>query len=139
MVRKSLKPYMFADGTLIPEGTFLAVPCDAVHLDAQKYRNPDKFDEGRYIRRRQSSSSNIPRDQLVTATPDFLAWGYGRAVCPGRFFAAAVMKLIMAHIILNYDIRLAEDVDDGKFEPWRSLDRWFGGGPSLKLEMRKHR
>jgi cytochrome P450 len=34
----------------------------------------------------------------------FLAWGHGRHACPGRFFAAHLMKIMLAHVLVNYDI-----------------------------------
>lgn len=47
---------------------------------------------------------------MVTAAPDHLVFGYGRHACPGRFFALAEIKLILAHMILTYDIKLENDV-----------------------------
>ncbi|KAJ7026187.1 hypothetical protein C8F04DRAFT_966687, partial [Mycena alexandri] len=36
---------------------------------------------------------------------DLLTFGYGRWVCPGRFFPTVQMKGVMAHILMNYDVR----------------------------------
>lgn len=49
-----------------------------------------------------------PRFQLVTTTTDYLAWGYGHHACPGRFYAAVVMKLVLAQIVIGYDIRFED-------------------------------
>jgi cytochrome P450 len=45
----------------------------------------------------------------VTVTKDFMAFGYGRHACPGRFFAANEIKLIMARILLDYDLKMPGD------------------------------
>jgi cytochrome P450 len=37
---------------------------------------------------------------------DFVAFGHGLRACPGRFFAADVLKLMLIHIVMNYDINL---------------------------------
>ena len=139
IVRKSLTTYTFADGTCIPEGTLVAVPCDTVHLDPQKYPNPKTFDGERFARRRQHSNGPTPKDQLTTAAPDFLAWGYGCAVCPGRFFAAAVMKLVMTHIILNYDIRLLDDSERDKDNRLLNPYWWFGTNNEMEFMLRERR
>ncbi len=42
---------------------------------------------------------------LATSTsPDNLHWGYGRNACPGRFMAAAEIKLSLAWILWHFDI-----------------------------------
>jgi hypothetical protein len=38
---------------------------------------------------------------LISETPS----GHGRDSCPGRFFAATVLKVIITHLLLNYDLR----------------------------------
>ena len=48
---------------------------------------------------------------LVTTTPDYLVWGYGRHACSGRFFAAVVLKLVLAHVILRYDVKFENGGD----------------------------
>lgn len=34
--------------------------------------------------------------------------GYGASACPGRFFAALAMKLILAHLLVHYEFRFPE-------------------------------
>ena len=41
---------------------------------------------------------------LSVPSDHFLAWGHGRHACPGRFFAAHLMKIMLAHVLVNYDI-----------------------------------
>ncbi len=41
----------------------------------------------------------------VTTSDTFLSFGHGRHACPGRFFAATEMKLLLAYIVMNYDIK----------------------------------
>lgn len=36
----------------------------------------------------------------------FLGFGHGRHACPGRFFASQEMKLMLAHIVMTYDVRV---------------------------------
>lgn len=97
MLRKARAAYTFADGTHVPAGALVGTACWAA--------DGERFEAGRFGGRAG------PGEQLGATAPDFLAWGYGRAACPGRFFAAAQMKLMLAHVVLNYDVRTS---DDGK-------------------------
>lgn len=113
MIRKTLKPFTFLDGTCLPTGTVLAVATQPQHLDANLHPSPDEFDGFRFskhhVQYQGSESGGGMRYQLVTTSPDFLAWGYGRHACPARFMAVMVLKTMFAHVVLNYDVRF-EDV-----------------------------
>jgi len=117
MVRKTLKPFTFLDGTRLPTGTVLAVATQPRHLDADLYPSPDLFDGFRFSKLHEQHHGFEPalgsggmRYQLVTTSPDFLAWGYGRHACPARFMAAMVLKTMFVHVVLNYDVRLEDGV-----------------------------
>ena len=42
----------------------------------------------------------------MTTSESFLPFGHGRHSCPGRFFASQEMKLMLAHIVMNYDVKI---------------------------------
>ena len=83
-----------------------------VHFDPSIYPDAYEFDGFRFEKLRERDSMDIddsgPRYQLAATSTDYLPWGYGKHACPGRFFAALEMKLIIAHLILNYDVRLEQ-------------------------------
>ncbi|KAF9528913.1 hypothetical protein CPB83DRAFT_853417 [Crepidotus variabilis] len=56
-----------------------------------------------------ASGQSEKRFGFVTTGLDSLAFGHGRHVCPGRYFAASELKLMMAHIVMNYDVRTIEE------------------------------
>jgi cytochrome P450 len=37
-----------------------------------------------------------------------ITFGHGTHACPGRFFASAEIKAIMAHLLQHYDIKMPE-------------------------------
>jgi cytochrome P450 len=43
---------------------------------------------------------------MVSSNQDYIAFGLGKHVCPGRFFAACELKFMFAHIISTYDVKL---------------------------------
>jgi cytochrome P450 len=51
----------------------------------------------------------------VSTSADYLSFGHGRHACPGRFFAANELKLLLAYMVLNYDIEPLEKRPDGKW------------------------
>lgn len=111
-MRKTLKPYTFSDGTHIPEGTFLYAGASEMHFDPVHYPEGEHFDGFRFANLRQQQGGDRynkegSRYQLATATSDYLAWGYGRNACPGRFFAALELKLMLAHLVANYDVKFS--------------------------------
>ncbi|KAL7268190.1 hypothetical protein RUND412_009197 [Rhizina undulata] len=101
-----VKDFKFADSdTVFPAGTFLNVPANAVHLDTSIYENPLEYDAFRFSKMREQEGQGA-KHQMVSTTKEFLAFGYGKHACPGRFFATNVMKVMMSYIILNYDFKL---------------------------------
>ncbi|RPA85164.1 cytochrome P450 [Ascobolus immersus RN42] len=46
------------------------------------------------------------RTSTNTGHSNFLSFGTGRHACSGRFYAVAALKLMLKHVLLNYDVRL---------------------------------
>ncbi|KAI6145375.1 cytochrome P450 [Pisolithus tinctorius] len=105
--RRALKDITLSDGTFIPKGTYVCVASHAIHHDPCIYEDPDTFDPYRYVKL-QDKQGDSSRYQLVAVSPESLMFGIGKAVCLGRFFAAMMLKLMFAHIILSYDLKLGD-------------------------------
>ncbi|KAI0065173.1 cytochrome P450, partial [Artomyces pyxidatus] len=114
--RLALKPFTFSNEITVPTGTVISCPIRALHIDDTIYPNSDVFDGYRFANLRESEST---KHQLATTTPEYLAVAHGKFACPGRFFAAYVLKTILAHVVLNYDIKFKEGHDF-------PLDRFVG-------------
>ncbi|KAJ7041349.1 cytochrome P450 [Mycena alexandri] len=112
--------FRFADGTTIPHGEFLEIAVMDTHHDPTVYDAPDTFDGFRFSRLRdgqpdQQERGGVFKHGMVTTSLDYLPFGHGRHACPGRFFAATELKAMIAHVVLNYDVKL--DSADGKRPP----------------------
>jgi len=46
---------------------------------------------------------------LVSVSDDFLSFGHGRHACPGRFFASNEIKMLVAYLVMNYDVEFMEE------------------------------
>ncbi|KAK2743444.1 hypothetical protein FQN57_004909 [Myotisia sp. PD_48] len=97
------------DGTEIPKNTSIAVSNSHMwSADSSVYPNADEFDGYRFAKMREEPG-NENTAQLVTTSVDHLGFGLGQHACPGRFFAAHEVKVVMCHIIMKYDIKFLDD------------------------------
>ncbi|KAI1792379.1 cytochrome P450 [Ganoderma leucocontextum] len=109
LVRKAMKDITLNDGTFIPKGTLLTASLHSTHHDESKYANPELLDPFRFATMRGSSEGETLKHQFVNTSADYIPFGHGRHACPGRFFAANEVKMALAYIILNYDLRIGGD------------------------------
>ncbi|KAF8631768.1 hypothetical protein AX15_002204 [Amanita polypyramis BW_CC] len=116
--RKVLKSFTFWDGTVIPPGIILAVAAHSTHLDDEIYPDAKTFDGFRFAKTRTENVSTTSQ-QMVSPSLEFIPFGLGRHMCPGRFFTVIVLKVMMTHILLNYDIKMEKEGE-------RPADSWFG-------------
>ncbi|OKL62285.1 hypothetical protein UA08_02496 [Talaromyces atroroseus] len=107
------------DGLVIPKGSLLGV---SAHWswDKSVFSDPDQYDGYRFFNLAQNPETE-KMSQFVSTSPQHLAFGHGRHACPGRFFAANEMKIVLAHILLKYDFALVE----GAPKPKVSLLGWM--------------
>ncbi|KAJ8128187.1 hypothetical protein O1611_g5450 [Lasiodiplodia mahajangana] len=103
---KVVRDLKLSDGTILPANAFITMPTCSIARDPQIYDNPDRFDGARFYKKRQAGDPN--RHQFVSTGPDSLPFGHGKFACPGRFFAAAQIKILLANILLRYDISYPE-------------------------------
>jgi len=99
------------------------------------YPDPDIFDGFRNARMREKEGEGA-KHVMMTPTLNYLPFGHGRLAwyeyfvfwsrrmteslySPGRFFAATEIKMLLAYVLLNYDVKLA----GGRGQP---ADWWFG-------------
>ncbi|EXJ92197.1 hypothetical protein A1O3_00747 [Capronia epimyces CBS 606.96] len=51
--------------------------------------------------------------QFIATSPTYLGFGHGRHSCPGRFFAANELKLLVAYLLTRYDIQMVVEGTSG--------------------------
>jgi len=103
--RLALRDFTLTNGTYIPAGTKISSAANPLHFDPEMYgENAAEFDGFRFIKRKDDGSVN---QQLLTSTSEYIAFGYGRHICPGRHFAVNEIKALVSHVLMNYDIKFA--------------------------------
>ncbi|KAL7785939.1 cytochrome P450 [Trichoderma ceciliae] len=129
-------------GWTLPKGSFVTVNLNSTHHDGDLYENPESYDPLRYSRIREAWDAKSDEEKksepeegtrirglgMVTTSAQHLAFGHGRHACPGRFFVAHELKLIMIHLLPNYDLKMVGKVPE---------KQWIGGSiiPHLKAEI----
>lgn len=140
MVRRVAAP----EGITAPNGTFcpcdswVAIPSNGVHNDTSIYPDTETYKPFRFSDMREAEagagvnkeseteeSKAAVREALlkkanlsfVSVGPQYHPFGYGRHTCPGRFFAAHELKLILAHALSHYDFQFLEQ---------RPPSQWLG-------------
>jgi len=105
VLRVAHEDIVLKDGTLIPKGAALTVPNTRL-TDPNYYPNPHEFNGHRFYNEGQSSEAKL---QFVTTSDDYLPFGHGKHACPGRFFASNEIKVLLAHLLLQYDLKFPEE------------------------------
>lgn len=102
------KDYALSDGFVIPKGTTIGVPTQAISMNPDIYEDPEVFDGFRFIKLRENPEHDDSKMQYASSNLTNMAFGYGRHACPGRFFASCEIKMIMAYLLLHYEFKFPE-------------------------------
>lgn len=106
MRRVATSDVELSDGTVIKKNAMVAVSARR-HWATEVYPEPEKWDGFRFLRmRRVDGQEHVA--QLVSTSPSHLGFGHGLHACPGRFFAANEIKVLLCHLLLKYDIRMID-------------------------------
>lgn len=103
-------------GYLIPKGATVLANVWALLRDEDYYRDADKFKPERFLK----DGRIDPR--LLDSIPNF---GFGRRVCPGRFFAMDTILMYIASTLFCFDISKAKDLEGRDIEPNIQYDPGF--------------
>ncbi|PHH80666.1 hypothetical protein CDD80_346 [Ophiocordyceps camponoti-rufipedis] len=134
--RKAMQDVRLQDGTTIPAETTIAFAACEIQMDPEVWNDPSTFDPMRCYRLRQSSpeEKNHHRAGMVNAAN--LTFGWGSYACPGRHFAMAEVKLIVARLIYEFDFSLLPG--QGRPKPL-SMTGFAFPNSAAKLLMRRRR
>ncbi|KAI0052063.1 cytochrome P450 [Auriscalpium vulgare] len=99
-------------GFLIPEGATIYANIWAILHDEATYPSPSTFQPERFL-----DANGKLRPLSKTDDPGWVAFGFGRRICPGMFLAENSVFLYIASILYVYDISKARDVDGSEVEP----------------------
>ncbi|KAK5628872.1 hypothetical protein RRF57_004587 [Xylaria bambusicola] len=135
--RLALQSLTLRDGTHIEAGTKISFANYHHMHDPEVVPDPNTFDPMRSYRKRQASPEEHHRHQAwLTDINENLSFGYGNQACPGRFFAVAEVKMVIARFLDNFEFKFPE----GKSRPlMKFADENSFIDPSARLLMRKRK
>ncbi|KAH9929775.1 cytochrome P450 [Fomitopsis serialis] len=107
LFRRAIKDLTLSDGTCVPAGTILTAIVASTHHDENNYENADAFDPFRFSRLREQEDDTTKHQYVSTSGKD-ISFGHGRHACPGRFFVSHELKIMLANIVLKYDVKFQD-------------------------------
>ncbi|KAL3476752.1 cytochrome P450 [Aspergillus californicus] len=103
-------PFTLSNGLTLPLNTHLMIPASMISTDEEIYKQASEFNGFRFSdARAESPPESTQKYQLTTSSPQAMHFGYGRNACPGRFFAAMVVKVFAVGILLRFDLEITGD------------------------------
>lgn len=123
--RKVLQPFTLDDGTMLAKGDIACIPLRPLLQDPDIYTEALTFNPYRFVNSGQldkSKHSISTASDFTDADITFPIWGLGKRACPGRHYASHLLKLILAQILVHYDLKMADDSLHNKSRHffWRS-------------------
>ncbi|KAI0101984.1 cytochrome P450 [Nemania sp. FL0031] len=124
--RAALRPFTLSDGTRLEPDDWACAPVRAIMTDPTSYPLALHFRGFRFatIEAVESAGPHFARLQakprtFTTVDESIHVWGTGRMACLGRYYAVAVMKIILGQIIMYYNLELV-DKEASRWFTWRS-------------------
>ncbi|KZV74109.1 cytochrome P450 [Peniophora sp. CONT] len=128
-----IKPFTFSNGVSVPSGYQIASAAEMLQVDSAHHgEHAVTFDPWRWASIREEESEAL-KHQMVATGATLLHFGHGKHACPGRFFAANELKAMLAHLVLEYDVRFR----DGESRPPSLAFQETIIPPQAQLEVRK--
>ncbi|CAI7570738.1 unnamed protein product [Penicillium manginii] len=132
--RVCVKALEFSNGIILKPGTHVGVPSSWIQRSSAYYEDPETFDGYRFVKRAAAGATNT---SLVDLGPDYLVFGMGVHACPGRWMASALMKLVIAELLIRFDILPgAEGSSQGPLIGSLSFEEFYVPNFGLKVRLR---
>ncbi|KAL1799671.1 hypothetical protein ACET3X_000013 [Alternaria dauci] len=101
--RRVRKGYTLSNGQYLPPGAAIVIANPLITTNSQ-YNSFDGFRH--YKLRETSAQKDKPNHRWLIANETEFRWGYDNHVCPGRFYAHNLLKIIFARLVERYDIKM---------------------------------
>lgn len=125
-------PITLSDGKIIPAGTHICIASYETSKDPANIPQQE-FEGFRYYKQRQKPEE-AQKHQFASTDKTHLHFGAGHNACPGRWFAANQLKMILGELLLNYDMKFL----DGQSRPENlNADEFIFADPKTKILLKR--
>ena len=140
IVRKVMKDGVRTDeGHELPKGTLVSFVSQPMHTDKETFENPNKFDPFRFSRIREATGDPTNEEShKFQSTAHLLIFGRGRNSCPGRFLVDFQLKMMISHLLTNYDIKFPDEYQ-GRRPPNQWLLEFIFPPKGVKVMVRRRK
>ncbi|EMR90698.1 hypothetical protein ACHAPC_011166 [Botrytis cinerea] len=120
-IRSTTSPIRLSTGETIPAGTRITFDAHTINMSGPNVSSlphdpsnipaldpPENFSPFRWSTLREAPG-NESKYQYVTTNKESVNFGHGNHACPGRFFAATEIKVLLVEILKGWDFRLVGD------------------------------
>ncbi|KAK3296558.1 cytochrome P450 [Chaetomium fimeti] len=113
LFRRLKQPVQLSVGPRLPVGSLICVDAYHIGISEALWTDPKTFDPMRFLKLRQQPGHEAMH-QFTSLGADSPGWGDGLQACPGRAFAGNTLKIVLAHLLMNYDIKLPSRAEKPK-------------------------
>ena len=100
------------DGRRLSQGTTVCISGWGLHHDKDIFPRPSEFVHDRFMRvddEEMEKKISYAAYAAAGTNEHFVVWGIGKHACPGRFFAVSLIKTILAHILVDYEVKFLRE------------------------------
>ncbi|PVF93220.1 cytochrome P450 [Serendipita vermifera] len=110
MARTAIQDFTFSNGVRVAKGEMVQAVGNPLHHDPEIYPDPMEFKPFRFyeMAEEEKARNASHKYDMITPSPEFLAWGLGKHACPGRWYASMIVKHLLAYILVYYEFKFAE-------------------------------
>ncbi|KAF2209112.1 hypothetical protein CERZMDRAFT_114226 [Cercospora zeae-maydis SCOH1-5] len=133
LMRIATADTVLSNGLVIKKGTRMALLNGC--MDEKHYASPTTFDAYRFLNAHEETSAGKRNTaQFVSLSAEQMGFGLGVHACPGRFFVAHEMKIVMAFLLLKYDFQFDAEFGNPEVYVIEGNPLW---NPKAKLMYRR--
>ncbi|KAF7917859.1 uncharacterized protein EAE97_011997 [Botrytis byssoidea] len=151
--REVMKGGAVIDGCAITAGVTVGVSAYSIHHEERYFEDPFVYRPERWLdgEDENESSKGIARESKVFEPKAFTPFGTGRTSCIGKYLAYQEMRVVLARLIWEFDMRLSDQegvgLGEGKkgmgwgreskqeFQTWDRFVSWHEG-PMVEFRLR---
>ncbi|KAF2112542.1 cytochrome P450 [Lophiotrema nucula] len=108
--RIAIEDFTFSGGYTIPEGQWVQLNQQRWLQDPNTYPRPEHFDPYRKLYQAR---------RFTDVSPEWPIWGVPKLACPGKHHVLVVMKLLLIHVVSNYEVDSVAG-KSGKVDWWEA-------------------